>query len=93
MLLFECLQVSPLSVFDICHGTDHDPLLAKVQTFVLQGWPMHLEGEEFQPLVRRKDELAVSNHVLLWSTRVVVPPKAQRELLMWFIIHTLVLVV
>ena len=75
VLLFERLQVSPLSVSDVHRRTDQDPLLAKVRTFVLQGWPIHLEGEEFQPFVRRKDELSVSDHVLLWGSRVIVRPK------------------
>ena len=42
-LLFECLQVSS----NICCRTDRDSLLAKVQTFVVQWWPIHLEEEEF----------------------------------------------
>ena len=36
---------------------------------------MHLEGEEFRPFIRRKDELSVSDRVLLWGSRVIVPPK------------------
>ena len=41
VLLFKCLQVSPLSIVDIRCGMNRDPLLSKVRTFVLQGWPMH----------------------------------------------------
>ena len=81
VLLFECLQVSPLSVSDIRRGTDRDPLLAKVRTFVLQGWPLHLEGEEFRPFVHRKDELSVSDCVLLWGNRVIVPPKVRERVI------------
>ena len=68
VLLFECLQVSPLSVADIRCGTDRESLLSKVRTIVLQ-------GEEFRPFVRRKDELSVNDHVLLWGSRVIVPMK------------------
>ena len=56
ILLFECLQVDPLSPQLIRRGTDRDPILAKVHNFVLQGWPSQLEGEEFQPYVRRQAE-------------------------------------
>ena len=79
--LFECLQVAPLSVADARRGTDRDPLLAKVRTFVLQGWPIQLEGEEFQAFGRGKDELSVSDHVFLWGSRVIVPPKARERVI------------
>ena len=55
--------------------------LAKVRTFVLQEWPIHLEGEEFQPFVCHKDELSVSDHVFLWGSRVIVPPKARERVI------------
>ena len=76
--LFECLQVSLLSVSYIHHWTDRDPVLAKVRTFVWQGWPSHLAGEEFQPFVHRRQELPVCNNVL-WSSRVIVPPKVRES--------------
>ena len=81
VLLFECLQVSQLSVSNIRRGTDQDPLLAKVRTFVLQGWPMHLEGEEFRPFVRRKDELSVNDCVLLWGSRAIVPLNSRERVI------------
>ena len=42
---------------------------------------MHLEGEEFRPFVHRKDELSVNDHVLLWGSRLVVPPKARERVI------------
>ena len=50
-------------------------------TFVLQEWRIHLEGEEFQSFVSCKDELSVSNHVLLWGSKVVVPQKARERVI------------
>ena len=81
VLLFEYLQVSPLSVANIHRCTDRDPFLSKVRPFVLQGWPMHLQGEEFRPLVRRKDKLSVNDHVLLWGSRVIVPLKVREKVI------------
>ena len=43
LLFFECIQVLPLSVSDVRTGTDREPLLDKVRTFVLQGWSLHLD--------------------------------------------------
>ena len=56
-------------------------LLSKVRAFVLQGWPSHLQGEEFKPFVRRKDELSVNDHVVLWGNRVIVPPKSRLKVI------------
>ena len=42
---------------------------------------MHLAGEEFQPFVRHKDELSVSDHVLLWGSRVIVPLKVKERVI------------
>ena len=80
-LLFECLQVDPLSAADIRKGTDCDPILSKVRSFLLHGWPSSgLEGnEEFQPYVCGKDELSTDNGCILWGSRVVVPPQAREK--------------
>ena len=75
VLLFECLQGSPLSVSDIHHWTDCDPILAKVRTFVLQRWSSQLAEEEFQLFWHRRHELLVSDHVLLSGSRVIAPQK------------------
>lgn len=79
VLLFECLRVSPLSPSDIKRWTNRDPILAKVRNCILQGWPSHLEGEEFQPYVRRKAELSCDNGCVIWGNRVVVPPPARAK--------------
>ena len=83
ILLFECLQVDPLSSVDVRRWTDRDPILSKVQSFLLSGWPSSgLEGEEqFQPYVCRKDELSTDNGCVLWGSQVVVPPPARDQVL------------
>ena len=59
--------------------TDHHPILAKVRNFVLQGWPTHLAGDEFQLFLCRKQELSVCNNVRLRGSRVTVPPKVRER--------------
>ena len=81
ILLFECVQVDPVSPQLIRRGTDCDPILAEVCNSVLQGWPSQLEGEEFQPYVRRQAELSVEHGCVLWVNRVVVPPSAHPQFL------------
>ena len=81
VLLFECLSVAPLTVTDIRRGTDRDPLLSRIRTYTLQGWPSSLTEGELQPYWRRRDEISVSDHILLWGSRVIVPPKARERVL------------
>lgn len=82
VLLFECLQVDPLSAADIKKWTDRDPILSKVRSFLLQGWPTHLEGEEgLQPYLRRQEELSTENGCVMWGSRVVVPPPARNKVI------------
>ena len=49
VLLFECLSVSPLTVTDIRRGNDRDPVLSKIRTYTLQGWPSSRTEGELQP--------------------------------------------
>ena len=81
VLLFECLSVAPLTVTDIRRGTDRDPQLSRIRTYTLQGWPSSLTEGELQPYWRRRDEISVSDHILLWGSRVIVPPKARERVL------------
>ena len=76
ILLFECLQVAPLSQQLIRRVTDLDPILAKVRNFVLREWPSQLEGEEFPPYVRQQAELSMAvcfEEVELWFHHQPVP--------------------
>ena len=81
VLLFECLSVAPLSVNDTHRGTDRDPILSKIWTYALQGCPSSLTQEELQPYWHRPDEISVIDHILLWGSRVIVPPKARVRVL------------
>lgn len=42
---------------------------------------MHLEVEEIQPFVHKKDKLSVSDHVFLWGSRVIVSPKVRERVM------------
>ena len=87
VLLFECLHMSPLTISENCRGADLDPTLAKVQTFVLSDWTSHLTEGEFQLLWMSKNELLVSDLVLIWGNRVIVPPRFMNEQLRCSIAH------
>jgi len=61
--------------------TAKDPILSCVHRFVLSGWPTHKLTSEFQPYVSRKDELSVLDGCVLWSSRVIIPPRGRQPLL------------
>ena len=88
----ECVPADVVAVIDhlsttavdaqaIKEWTAKDPTLSCVHRFVLSGWPVHKLNPEFQPYVSCKNELSVLDGCVLWSSRVIVPPKGRQPLL------------
>ena len=75
----EYLDASPMSSAQIRKWTEQDPLLSKVKTWTLTGWPSHQSHveEELKPFVRRRYELSVEGGCVLWGSRVVVPTRGR----------------
>ena len=67
VLLLECLNMTPLSAADMKRWTSQDPVLSKVRNYVLQGWPVKVEGDDLMPYYRRQTELSVEDGCLLWG--------------------------
>ena len=61
VLLLECHHVLPLSASDIKGWTGRDPVLSKVCSYVLQGWPSKVDGADLLPYYRRQTELSVED--------------------------------
>ncbi|XP_038060452.1 uncharacterized protein K02A2.6-like [Patiria miniata] len=54
-----------------------DPLLSKVRSYILQGWPeRHIKGEMSSYTTKRL-ELSLEDGVVLWGSRVVIPQDSQ----------------
>lgn len=75
--LMEVLDNSPITASTIRKWTKLDPILSKVKTMVLQGWPSSVEGE-LQAYYQRRNELSVEDQCLLWGNRVVIPARGQK---------------
>eukprot|EP00795_Rhopilema_esculentum_P011239 gene11239-21428_t len=60
----------PISAKDIQQETGRDPLLSRVLSFVLNGWPEACGSEELRPYFSRKLELSAEQGCVLWGTRV-----------------------
>ena len=71
----------PISAKDIQQETGRDPLLSRVLSFVLNGWPEACGTEELRPYFNHKLELSAEQGCVLWGTRVVIPPKYRNRML------------
>ena len=78
ILLMDTLQSSPITARHIRQATDKDPLLARVQTLVLQRWEDG-EEKEMKPFNHHRDEMSVQDGCLLWENRVIIPCKLQGD--------------
>ena len=74
--LFEHLASVPLAASQIKSMTDCDPTLAKVKQFAQTGWPTTISDEQLQPYWSKRNEISVEDGILLWGSRVIVPPQA-----------------
>ena len=71
-LVMETLETSPFTARQIQKDTKRDPLMSRIQTWVLQGWPASLEslkGESYyaeaQTFWNKRTELSVQDGCLL----------------------------
>jgi hypothetical protein len=81
VFLLEHLKSNTVSVDNIKSGTQRDPTLAKVLHFVKSGWPGKETSVQLRPYAARKHELSVEDNCLLWGSRVIIPPQAQKAVL------------
>ncbi|XP_039664152.1 uncharacterized protein K02A2.6-like [Perca fluviatilis] len=70
----EKLSQTPVKAGQIKQWTDRDPVLSKVKTYLLQGWPKVVDSEELKPNVKRITELSLQDGCIFWGSRVVIPP-------------------
>ena len=57
--------------------TEKDPVLSRVQHFILSGWPLSNSDSALQPYFHCKDELSVVDGCILRGSRVVIPPQGR----------------
>ena len=82
--VFNVSQISPLPVTarEIAKETRKDPLLSKVYLYTQNGWDNCSDvSTGIKPYYSRKDALTITDGVLMYGTRVVVPAKFQSRVL------------
>ncbi|XP_054723042.1 uncharacterized protein K02A2.6-like [Uloborus diversus] len=81
ILLLEALKKPLLKCADLARLTALDPILSRVLNWTWRGWPKQNPDKVFEPFYTRKLELSVHKGCLLWGARVIIPKKAQADLL------------
>uniref|UniRef100_A0A5S6QMM6 RNA-directed DNA polymerase n=1 Tax=Trichuris muris TaxID=70415 RepID=A0A5S6QMM6_TRIMR len=74
-------EVSMLDAKTVARLTRKDPVLSRVQHWLLHGWPSGSQGDEFTQYARHRDELSAVRGCLLWGSRVIIPKQLQNRLL------------
>lgn len=70
----------PVSASDIAAATRKDPVLSRVLSYSMNGWPGKVD-DEYLPFFQRREEISVDQEVLLWGMRVIIPQKLQERML------------
>ena len=74
VLLCQHLNDSPIIAKHIQVESNKDPLLSKVQQYILQGWPDSIASQPaLRPFFERKLELSVYQGCIVCGSRVVIP--------------------
>ena len=66
-----------LTADEIADWTKGDPIILNVYDFILRGWPNGENDPKFAAYRVRKEELSVQGGVVLWGSRVVIPPQGR----------------
>ena len=75
------VDILPVTLRQIAEATRKDPVMSRVLSHILNGWPSHNSDRDVQPYFNRRTELSVKGRVILWGLRVVVPPAFRDRLL------------
>ncbi|XP_038065755.1 uncharacterized protein K02A2.6-like [Patiria miniata] len=75
--LLDDVDGRPVDAQEVKVLTDKDPLLSKVRSYILRGWPEgHIKGE-MSSYTTKQLELSLEDGVVLWDSRVVIPQDFQ----------------
>ena len=66
------VQALPVTVKHVQVATCRDPVLSKVVTYIMSGWPDQV-SDEFKPYYSRREEIGIQSGCLMWGTRVILP--------------------
>ena len=80
VLLLDHMASGPLTAPEVKTMTQRDPVLSRVHSYVLRGWPNAVDSS-FNPYSSRRHELSVCYGCVLWGSRVIIS-KAGRQVIL-----------
>ncbi|XP_039893254.1 uncharacterized protein K02A2.6-like [Simochromis diagramma] len=78
---FSHVEELPIVAKDIERATMKDPILSKVWSYTMNGWPSYMQDESLKPYFTRRHELSAEQGCVLWGQRVIIPPVYQQKVL------------
>lgn len=78
---FSHVEDLPISAQDIKVGTSGDPVLSKVWSYTMNGWPNYMTEDSLKLYFVRRQELSADQGCVLWGLRVVVPQRHRQQIL------------
>ncbi|KAJ0169617.1 hypothetical protein K1T71_014802 [Dendrolimus kikuchii] len=69
----------PLSHRDVARETKKDPILCKIYSYIVSGWPNVTEIENEKPYFHRKETLYTDHGCVVWGYRIVIPRKLRER--------------
>ena len=80
VLLMQLLDDSPVTSKDIRLSTQRDPILPQIYQWTMNGWPNEPE-DKFKFYFKRREKLSVTDGILTWGNRVIVPQRNRAKVL------------
>ena len=71
------LDATPARSSLIRQWTRRDPILSKIINMVYHGYDIDGTNLDFKPYQVRQTELSIEEGILLWGSRVVIPPQEE----------------
>ena len=81
VLFLQMLDTTPATSSLIRQWTRRDPILSKIINMVYHGHDIDGTNLDFKPYQIRQTELSIEEGILLWGSRVVIPPQGRDVLL------------
>ena len=70
----------PIKAEQVKQATSQDPVLVKVCSYIVKGWPTRVESE-LTPFLCRQEQLTIEAGCVLCGIKVVVPAKLRKAVL------------
>lgn len=81
VFFFSVVPELPVVAKDIEQATRKNPLLSKVWSYTVNGWPNYVSDPSLTPYFTRRHELSAEQGCLLWGLRVIIPPQYRERIL------------